>query len=78
MILEKNKEIQYMNARLTFVRWVSDSHQMQDLGSLLMRSIVLKILVIKFLDRGCSKIISPTLVVGEIVLGTAFVFRSLA
>ena len=69
MILEKNKEIQYMNARLTFVRWVNDSHQMQDLGSLLMRSIVLKILVIKFLDRGCSKIISPTLAVGENCFG---------
>ncbi|CAI3604402.1 hypothetical protein CNEO4_1940001 [Clostridium neonatale] len=26
-----------------FVRWVSDSHQIKDLGSLLMRSIVLEI-----------------------------------
>ena len=43
MILEKNKEIEYMNTRLTFVRWVSDSHQIKDLGSLLMRSIVLEI-----------------------------------
>ena len=43
MILEKNKEIQYMNTRLTFVRGVSDSHQIKDLGSLLMRSIVLEI-----------------------------------
>ena len=69
MILEKNKEIQYMNTRLTFVRWVSDSHQIKDLGSLLMRSIVLKIWVIKFLDRGCSQIICPTLVVGANCFG---------
>ena len=55
MILEKNKEIQYMNTRLTFVRWVSDSHQIKDLGSLLMRSIVLEILAFKFFGRGCSK-----------------------
>ncbi|CAG9708187.1 hypothetical protein CNEO4_160029 [Clostridium neonatale] len=43
MILEKNKEIQYMNTRLTLVRGVSDSHQIKDLVSLIMRSIVLKI-----------------------------------
>ncbi|CAI4141293.1 hypothetical protein CNEO4_670002 [Clostridium neonatale] len=42
---------------------------MQDLGSLPMRSIVLKILVIKFLDRGCSKIICPTLAVGANCFG---------
>ena len=42
MILEKNKEIQYMNTRLIFIRWVSDSHQIIDLGSLLRRSIVLR------------------------------------
>ena len=42
MILEQNKEIQYMNTRLIFIRWVSDSHQITDLGSLLRRSIVLR------------------------------------
>ena len=52
MILEKNKEIQYMNTRLTFVRWVSDSHQIKDLSSLLMRSIALNILAFKFFERG--------------------------
>ena len=35
MILEQNKEIQYMNTRLIFIRWLSDSHQITDLGSLL-------------------------------------------
>ena len=39
----ENKEIQYMNTRLTFVRWVSNSRKIKDLGYLLMRSIVLKI-----------------------------------
>ena len=69
MILEKNKEIQYMNTRLTFVRWVSDSHQIKDLSSLLMRSIALNILAFKFFERGCSKIVCPTLVVGANYFG---------
>ncbi|CAG9718447.1 hypothetical protein CNEO_790046 [Clostridium neonatale] len=34
-----------------------------------MRSIVLKILVIKFLDRDCSTIVYPTLVVGANIFG---------
>ena len=64
MILEKNKEIQYMNTRLIFIRWVSDSHQITDLGSLLRRSIALNILSFKFLERGCSKIVCLILVIG--------------
>ncbi|CAI3600388.1 hypothetical protein CNEO4_200022 [Clostridium neonatale] len=47
MILEKNKEIQYMN----------------------MRSIALNILAFKFFERGCSKIVCPTLVVGANYFG---------
>ena len=69
MILEKNKEIQYMNTRLIFIRWVSDSHQITDLGSLLRRSIALNILSFKFLERGCSKIVCLILVIGANVFG---------
>ncbi|CAI3592333.1 hypothetical protein CNEO3_210041 [Clostridium neonatale] len=47
MILEKNKEIQYMN----------------------MRSIALNISDFKFFERGCSKIVCPTLVVGANCFG---------
>ena len=53
MILEKNKEIQYMN----------------------MHSIVLKILVIKFLDRDCSTIVFRHLLLEQTFLGTASVCR---
>ena len=74
MILEKNKEIQYMNTRLTLVRGVSDSHQIKDLVSLIMRSIVFEISAFKFFGRGCSKIVCPTLVVGANCFGqTSFI-----
>ena len=78
MILEKNKEIQYMNTRLIFIRWVSDSHQITDLGSLLRRSIVLEISAFKFFGRGCSKIVCPkTCFLEQTFLGAASAIRIL-